>query len=498
MQPISRRRALQLGGLGAAATVAGGLGLAWQSGRGSGPGAVASGAAWSEPVVISSAGGGLGVDLQARPGRVGLAGAEATVFAFNGTVPGPTLRVRPGDRLRVRLRNRLPQPTNLHTHGMLVSPAGNADNPFLRIDPGADFDYEYLLPATHPPGVYWYHPHHHGLVADQIFAGLYGAVIVEDTDPIPVTAERVMVISDVTLDRAGRVAAASMMDRILGREGSLILVNGQLRPRITTVPGARERWRIVNACVSRSLRLRLDGQTLHLLGIDSGRYRDPHPVQEITLPAGNRADMLVTTTAGSAQLRALPVDRGTTNMMGMMGRDGMDMMGGPASPSPGPATLADLDVTGTSAPPAAPVPSQALARDLRNEPVAATRTFTFNTGMGMGMRSGMGGMRFTIDGREYDPARTDHIVRLGTVEEWTLVNDSPMDHSMHLHVWPMQLISTPESTNPPPDRQDVVDLPARSRVTVRVGFDAQPGRTVYHCHTLDHEDNGMMGVIEAR
>ncbi len=89
-------------------------------------------------------------------------------------------------------------------------------------------------------------------------------------------------------------------------------------------------------------------------------------------------------------------------------------------------------------------------------------------------------------------------MRIGTVEEWTLVNDSMMDHSMHLHVWPMQPLAAHGPTEEP-SRQDVVTVPpARSRVTVRVAFDDHPGRTVYHCHILDHEDNGMMGVIEAR
>ena len=118
--------------------------------------------------------------------------------------------------------------------------------------------------------------------------------------------------------------------------------------------------------------------------------------------------------------------------------------------------------------------------------------------MGMGMNMGTGGMRFTIDGREFDPGRTDQNVRVGSVEEWTLVNDSPMDHSLHLHVWPMQLLTTGGPDAAEARWQDVVTIPARSRITVRVAFDDYPGRTVYHCHILDHEDNGMMGVIEAR
>ena len=90
----------------------------------------------------------------------------------------------------MRLRNELGTPTNLHTHGLAVSPQGNGDNPFVSIEP-QDFDYRFELPADHPPGVFWYHPHRHGTVADQLFGGLYGAVIV-DSDQVPVSRDRVL------------------------------------------------------------------------------------------------------------------------------------------------------------------------------------------------------------------------------------------------------------------------------------------------------------------
>nr|WP_308292654.1 multicopper oxidase domain-containing protein [Pseudarthrobacter humi] len=131
------------------------------------------------------------------------------------------VRLRAGDALKLQLVNQLVRPTNLHVHGLHVSPEGNGDDIFVTVSPGSTFNYEYKLPDDHPPGVYWYHPHHHGLVADQIFAGLFGAIIVEDADPVDASTERVLIMSDTTLDGLGR-------------------------------------WRLVNACVARYLRLRLD------------------------------------------------------------------------------------------------------------------------------------------------------------------------------------------------------------------------------------------------
>jgi hypothetical protein len=107
------------------------------------------------------------------------------------------------------------------------------------------------------------------------------------------------------------------------------------------------------------------------------------------------------------------------------------------------------------------------------------------------------GMSFTIDGKRFDPDRTDQVVATGSVEEWTVVNTSPMDHPLHLHVWPMQVTAPRGEPVAKPTWQDVVNIPARSQITLRVAFDNFVGRTVYHCHVLDHEDRGMMGVIVA-
>jgi FtsP/CotA-like multicopper oxidase with cupredoxin domain len=484
VRPISRRRVLQLGGLGVLSAAVGGTGLALGGEAQLDP---EVGAEMTEPKTLRSADGALQVRLEAVAGRVRVAGREATAYGYNGGIPGPTLRLRPGDRLQIQLVNRLDAPTNLHVHGLHVSPEGNGDNAFIAVAPGESFNYDYRLPADHPPGVFWYHPHHHGMVADQLFGGLYGAIIVEDPEELSVARERVLVISDISLDAAGRLRQPSTMERMTGREGELVLINGQARPALTARPGERERWRVVNACTSRYVRLRLDGQQLDLLGIDSGRYAEPRRVEEIVLATGNRADLLVTTAAGTSTLTALGVDRG-----GMGG-----MMGGSVSGDVG--TLITLDVAGAEVVAPPPVPPQPQPRDLRGAEVAEGRRLTFDMGMGGGMGGGMGpgGMTFTIDGREFDPDRVDQSVALGAVDEWTIANTSPMDHPMHLHVWPMQIVAEGGRPVDGVRWQDVVNIPAGGEVTVRIAFDDFGGRTVYHCHILDHEDNGMMGVVEA-
>ncbi len=490
---ISRRQLFVLGGVGVAGSAVGGVGLV-RSLASSPPSSSSGidpvvGAPLGSPETVASTGGVLTTRLEAGSTTHLVAGRQVSSLSYNGGLPGPTLRVRPGDRLDVTLANTLDTPTNLHVHGLHVSPEGNSDNVFRTVEAGSTFDYSYQLPADHPPGVYWYHPHHHGNNAQQVFGGLYGAIVVEDTadSAVDSSQDQVLVVSDTTVSAGASgvpsvVLDASGREVMLGREGDLVLVNGQLRPTITARPGERLRWRVVNACSSRYLQLALDGQQLQLLGLDSGRTAAPRDVTQVLLAPGNRADLLVTTTAGRSELRARQHDRGS-------------MMGG--STTSAAVTLATLEVRGSGVAPGLAVPAQPVPADLRGRPVAARRTLTFAMGMGGGGMGG-GGMSATIDGKVYDPGRVDQSPRSGTVEEWTLRNVSGLNHPVHLHVWPMQVVESGGSGVDGVVVQDVVDVPAGSSVRVLIAFTGLVGRTVYHCHILDHEDSGMMGVVEVR
>ncbi|MGC1210950.1 MAG: multicopper oxidase family protein [Micromonospora sp.] len=489
---MTRRKALLLAGAGAVSVGVGAAGLlrGWGSPTSTvsgSPGAVPTGDRFVEPTVIASEGGRLQVTLTAAAGRVTIAGRSVQAMSYNGSVPGPTLRLRPGDRVTLDLVNRLGASTNLHTHGLHVSAERNGDNPFLHIRDGETFRYEYEIPRDHPAGTFWYHPHLHGTVADQLFAGLMGAIVVQrdDSVPLPAQRERVLVITDTTLD-GDRIARANQRDRMLGREGELVLVNGRLKPTMTVSPGGYEHWHIINACTSRFMRLRLEGAELLQVAGDTGRLATPTQVDNILLATGNRAELLVRIPGpGRHQLVAEPVDRGGMGMGLGRGNAGSDT----------PVTLLEVEAAGQAVP-TPQLPGRLVEpEDLRAVAVNGRRTLTFAMGMGRGMG---GGVSFTIDGKEFDPDRVDTSVRLDTVEEWTIRNTSPMNHPFHLHVWPVQLVARDGSpVEGDPQWYDVVILPARSSVTVRLRLTDFPGRTVYHCHILDHEDLGMMGVVEA-
>ena len=209
------------------------------------------------------------------------------------------------------------------------------------------------------------------------------------------------------------------------------------------------------------------------------------------LAPGNRAELMITTRAGTSTLQALPYDRGTAMGSGM---------GSAGTGSGGSVTeLMMLVVAGAPAPTVAALSPRPAVRDLRGAEVRTRRTLTLAMGMDMGMGMmgmGSGGSAFTIDGRSFNPNRVDHTVASGALEEWTITNTSQMDHPFHLHVWPMQVVTVAGRAIDEPTWQNVVNVPAGGSTVVRIAFETYTGRTVYHCHILDHEDNGMMGVIE--
>lgn len=477
---IGRRKFLVFGAFGIVAASAGAFWLG-----SSDPSAATTGQQLTEPSRLRAGDGFPDVVLRAAVVDGSLSGLPSKTFGYNDGLPGPTIVVRAGDRLRIDLHNALPGPTNLHVHGLHVSPAGASDNPFVTTDPGGTHRYEYEIPTKHRRGLFWYHPHHHGMVADQVFGGLYGAILIDDDSgpEVDVDADRILLVSDISLSTDGRVASASMSAHMRGREGDLVLVNGLVRPGLTVQAGARERWRVANVCCSRFLRLRLDGQELELIGRDSTRFLEPERTDQIDLPPGGRADVIVTTKAGRSTLETLRVDRGNPQSMGMSTR-----------PVPGPVALMSLEVKGRSPQRPAAVGSGPTSRDLRDEVAVASRTFLLGSGMG----TGHGMTTFTIDGRRFDPDRVDTSVVADSIESWTFVNPGPMHHPIHVHVWPMQVVTVNQVPLDRVEWRDVVDVPARGQVTVRLAFDDFVGRTVYHCHILDHEDSGMMGVVEVR
>jgi suppressor of ftsI len=441
----------------------------------------ASGAPLREPSVDASHHGVLNVTLVASRRRVTIAGRRVLADVYNGSFAAPTLMVSPGDLVRVKLVNHLRQPTNLHFHGLEVSPSGDADNIFVSVNPGHAFQYSFRLPRTAPTGTYWYHSHEMVPMAamrrypdtgseEQVFDGLSGVLEVRGLGRdlprrLRGVAQRYLALRDVQV-AGGRIVSTD----IDSAAPTTRLVDGQYQPRIRIAPGQTELWHIANIGADIFYRLAVPGQTFEIIAQDGHPVIHPERVATLLLAPGKRWDVLVRGgRPGAAPLRTLPYNEGDDHY-----------------PS---ATLATV-VTGGRAQRPARTPSVIswASVDLARARVTRRRTVVFS--------ENRAGTKFFIDGRSYDPGRIDLHARLDTVEQWTIVNHTDETHPFHLHTYPMQAISVNGVPVPFDGDQDEIVLPSRGYVVVRVRFSGYTGVTVFHCHILAHEDAGMMANIK--
>ncbi len=421
-----------------------------------------------EPAVIASRQGALSATLTAGESPVSIGNQRVTAAVYNGTYVPPTLRVRPGDVMRLRLVNGLGDPTNLHLHGLAVSPLGTSDNVFLHAPPAGAQDYEIRIPSNHAPGLYWYHPHPHGHSDDQVRNGMSGALVVEGLlDPFPAlraVKERLLLLKDVQIED-GRVVHLG-----IGAH-TIRTVNGLINPTLVLHPGETELWRIGNVGADLYYELTLDGLPFYEVARDGHRVSRLVPKRALLLEPGAREEVLVQAPGpGTYTLRTAAFDTGPEG-----------------NHYPG-ATLATVRIEGAALPPLA-LPERLLpVPDLRRH-ITGRRTIVFS--------EADDGNTFFVDGRTFDPSRTDTRVQLGAVEEWTIRNESGELHDFHIHQTHFQVTEVNGVPQPFVGYQDIVNLPVHGAVKVVIPF-TDPvivGTFVYHCHLLSHEDRGMMATI---
>ena len=485
MKPINRREFLALAGVAATANLISPQRLALAQ------------ASFPEPPLLPlrrPEAGLLETDLTALPSRLTVLGRPTRLLTYNSRLPGPVLRVREGDRVRLRFINKLEEMTNLHLHGLHVSP--NVDNPVAEVAPGEVSTLEFDIPKG-SAGTYWYHPHMHGTVARQMFAGLAGAIVVEGPlEAMPElrgVEEHLIVLRDLELV-GDQPAPHAMMDWMNGKEGSLLLVNGASKPTLNaTRPTLR--LRLLNASNARYYRLQLENHPLYLIATDGGFIGQPVALEELLLAPGERAEVLVRLEReGRFRLLNLPYDRGTMmHGMGGMGRMGGmgNMGGGMKGNAPTDQMQALMTVVAPRNPRPLPLPSSLdSVPTLDVTKASVTRRVV--------MTEQMMQARFFLNGKSFDPKRVDFTGRLGDLEIWELENRADMDHPFHLHTYPFQVIS--RNGRPEPFRawKDTVNLRKNDVVRIAVPLTDFTGITVYHCHVLEHEDRGMMGVLEVK
>lgn len=481
------------------------------------------------------------------PQNISIGGCPVKLRTFNGQLVGPTLRVKQGDVINLLLNNKLPKEspgevqaqfdqeknsayldakpgsfntTNMHYHGLHVSPTGNSDNVLLAIPPQNKFPYEVKLPGNHPIGSYWYHPHTHGSTSIQVGSGMAGAIVIEDnpaTTPKALLAananEKILVLQTILYNQHGELnnitklfpgpSAPSVKDckPSSGNQGTWpcslrrITVNGQLTPIITMKRGEVQRWRLIDTAFRESIYFAVQDHDLHEIALDGnylGHIDTWKAFVPIDLEPGYRSDVLIKASMkpGDYEIIDMPMPASKS----LRGADEVKQV------------LAILRVTDE-------INEMELPTDAQMAPLApfgntnlsesaiGVQQVTFNLTQDIPNKKNY----FQVNNRAFSP---NHIrqLALNTTDMWALTTLGdpsgvpnpipPTPHVFHIHVNPFQWLRTGPDTTQEWVWKDTLLVQGPAITNVYTKYTDYIGKFVMHCHILDHEDLGMMEVEE--
>ncbi|HEY6517141.1 MAG TPA: multicopper oxidase domain-containing protein [Steroidobacteraceae bacterium] len=430
--------------------------------------------------------------------------------------------------------------TNLHFHGLTVSPVCHQDDVLktsvLPADP--PFEYRFRIPANEPPGLYWYHPHIHGFSEVEVLGGASGALVIDGIErantALAGLPERVFVIRDQDLlnpqappSKSEPVVPKLFIDHDgdsanngtgFGLPAKDLSINFVPAPypdyppaRITMRPLERQLWRVVNASAITYLNLAVlfdhVPQRLGVVAIDGVPLRwggSPAPpiawVDHIGLPPAGRAEFVIDgpPLGGSGLLVTRTIDTGP---------------GGENDPNR--ALAAIITAQGAPEPRSAlplrprPLPPPTLPWVGDVQPVRVRRLYFSEKLQNPSDPTSAVEFYLTVDGQAPKPFDRNSpmpniVVRQGTVEDWIIENRSAELHAFHIHQLHFELVAWNGVPVREPFLRDTVNVPYYSGrmleyPSVRLRMDFRDPNTVgtflYHCHILDHEDAGMMGTI---
>lgn len=396
-------------------------------------------------------------------------GASTDTYGYNGNLLGPTIRLQQGESVDVKITNDLDEPTTFHWHGLEV-PSDIDGGPHGQIEPG---DSQIItLEADQPAATLWYHPHVHGATAEQVFKGLSGMLFIDEAtdsglpndygvDDIP------LIFQDRLFDENQQLNYNRLMD-IDGTMGDISMVNGTIDPKLTVTEPVM-RFRLLNGANARNYTFRLsNGADFTQIASDGGMLKEPVETDTLTLAASERAEILVDFSTMTDE-----------ESLAIVNEEGIELLPFDVALDDSPAGSTELRT----------VDEPFLSEQERAMPVTKEIELF-----------GMADM-VTINGRQFDMDRIDLRQERGVAEVWEVYNKPDMMggmiHPFHIHGTQFKIISR-DGKEPPPNEQGLKDsvlVNPDERVKLLVMF-PEKGIFVFHCHILEHEDNGMMGQVE--
>ncbi len=417
----------------------------------------------------------------------------AAVWAYDGRVPGPVIRARQGEPLRLRFENGLPQPSTIHWHGIRIDNAmdGVAGLTQDVVAPGEAFDYVFTPPDA---GTYWYHPHNRSW--EQVARGLYGLLIVEERKPPRVDQDLVFVADDWRLTEDGQIHEASlghMRDwSHAGRLGNWLTVNGVSQPRFRVRSGERIRLRLANCANARVLHFVFEDHEPKLIALDGQPLAAPRNLDDgrVVLAPGQRADLVID----------MHLDPGAK--AGIMEVSNA----GPVEVARFIYHASEIARSGPQPPPS-PLPANPLPQELDLE--GAQRVEVVMEGGAMGRMSGArhrgkqlsmrelvsAGQVWALNGTAGMTEKPLLKIRRGQVAILDLINETAWPHAMHLHGHHFREVERNGQRLKEAPWRDTVLLDIEERAAIAFLAD-NPGKWMFHCHMLEHQAGGMTTWVE--
>ena len=469
---------------------------------------------FDQPLVVPPTKSGSDIRLVMRraPVRTMPDGPRTSMWTYDGTYPGPTIRRRGGRGTRVTFVNRLPRGAgsmSTHLHGDHHAPAHDGQPTTYLIRPGASRTYDYPLTVdgrAEPGSFFWYHDHRMDRTARNNWRGLQGMFIV--TDPptpglrLPTGARDIPLMISERSFRADNQLTDPFATgpRMVGHHGQMawvgpkappddatigdtVLVNGRYAPYLG-VTATRHRLRLLNSSPFSSYNLTLsDGRPFLQIGTGSGLLPKAVVRTSVLLGPAQRADVVVDFSGATEQrivLQSVPAAPGTS------GDDARET------------AVMEFRV-GDRARDTSRLPSRLPSPRLVSPvPTRVSKTWTFGLGGSHHGSGGKHGSFWSINGQAFDPERVDHRARLDTVERWRFRNTSDVTHYVHIHAEQWRTLLRDGKAPPPWERglEDTWRLEPGEEVEVAARFTDYTGPFMIHCHMLDHEDHGMMARFD--
>lgn len=413
-----------------------------------------------------------------------IAGNQIQVLGYQpNSILGPTIRINQGNNVNFQLLNHLSEPTNIHWHGLEI-PVNMDGHPSNVIDPAGIYNYSYSV--TQRASLSWYHPHPDGATASQVFKGLAGMFLINDPEESALnlpsgTNELLLVIQDKRITTSEIGYNPTTMDIMSGYMGDVILVNGNISP-LKEISSGFYRLRILNGSNSRIYNLALSNNAdFVIIGNDGGLLKSPSKVNNILLSPGERLDILI-------NFGGLPI--GTEIFLQSNLFDGAGSTQGKQE-----FKILKFKITksiiGTFSIPV----NLSNINSISVSSAIKERTFAITS---MQMQSGMSqnGIH-KINNKVYDRNRIDEYVKSNTTEIWVFDNTQGNEpHPLHIHGVHFQILERTGGRNQviasESGWKDTVLVMPGEIVKVIIPFPNLRGTFVFHCHNLEHEDNGMM------